>query len=59
MQQHGFRPDACVYNCVLDALWSTGLAAAQTKAVQLFQYAVRQVRAGEGRQRLAKGGALG
>lgn len=42
MQQAGFRPDACVYNCVLDGLWSTGVAAAQSKAVQLFQYACRQ-----------------
>lgn len=42
MQQHGFRPDACVYNCVLESLWKTGLAAAQEKAAQLFQFACRQ-----------------
>ena len=40
MQQQGFRPDACVYNVVLEALVSSGLVSAQVKAVQLCAAAV-------------------
>eukprot|EP00887_Chlorella_sp_A99_P006645 scaffold3.g6645.t1 len=44
----GFRPDACVYSSVLEALWGSGLASAQAKALQLADAAFRQ-----GRMRLA------
>ena len=42
MQQQGFRPDACVYNAVLDALVGSGLVAGQAKAAQLAAAAHRQ-----------------
>ena len=48
MQQQGFRPDACVYNVVLEALVSSGLVSAQAKAVQLCAAAVSGGRAGRG-----------
>ena len=36
MQAAGHRPDAGVYNCVIEALTSSGVLAAQLKAAQLF-----------------------
>ena len=35
MQQANCRPDALVYSLVVDVLWSTGIASAQAKAVQV------------------------
>ena len=39
-QQH--RPDACVLNSVLEALWASGLMVGQAKALQLAAAAFRQ-----------------
>ena len=38
MQQANCRPDALVYTLVVDVLWSTGIASAQAKAVQVSLY---------------------
>ena len=41
MATSGCRPDSGVYNAVAGTLWSTGVLAAQAKAVAVFQAAMR------------------
>lgn len=59
MQQQGFRPDACVYNVVLEALVSSGLVSAQAKAVQLCAVAVSGPGRAGARQGMDDGRSLG
>jgi hypothetical protein len=40
MQEQRCNADAILYNTLLDVLWDTGVAWAQTKAAQLFRQAV-------------------
>jgi hypothetical protein len=42
MQAQGHRPDAVVYNLVIETLTRSGIQSAQLKAVQLFLAASRQ-----------------
>jgi pentatricopeptide repeat domain-containing protein 1 len=44
MQQANCRPDSCVYQHVIDVLWSTGIAWAQARAAQLYAMAARSFR---------------
>jgi pentatricopeptide repeat domain-containing protein 1 len=38
----GCKPDAIVYNAIIDALWETGVSWAQVKALHLYKAAVKQ-----------------
>lgn len=42
MCAQGCRPDAIVYNAIIDALWQTGVVWAQAHALQLYRAAVKQ-----------------
>ena len=43
MQRQGCKPDAIVYNAIIEALFDTGLACAQRKARALFRQAQSEV----------------
>lgn len=38
----GCKPDVIVYNAIIDTMWETGIAWAQSKALQLYSTAVQQ-----------------
>jgi len=42
MVGHGCRPDAIVYNAIVDALWQTGIVWAQAQALKLYQAAIKE-----------------